>query len=146
MATWRGLGFLALILALAAGVEAEGRVDELKQVVNRNTGDAHMTRGVNMYTLIALRSCVSDADIPALTQMLGDRDHVTQLAAAGVLVDMGPAGRAALEGARPAARDVRARMVIDEALREAGAAERRPLRDYPLSARERKSIRGCVKP
>jgi len=123
---------------------ADERTDDLKRVVNRNTGYAHMTRGVNMYTLIALRSCVTESDIPVLTHMLDDRDYVMQLAAAGVLIDLGDAGRRALEAARSRTTDVRTRSVIDDALREAGSADRRPLKDYPLSERERKSIRGCA--
>jgi len=35
-------------------------------------------------------------------------------------------------------------MLLDDALRDADAPQRRPLADYPLSGRERKSIRGCV--
>jgi hypothetical protein len=113
--------------------------------VNRNTGHAHMTGGANVCTLIALRSCVADGDIPVLTQMLADRDHVLQLAAAGVLVDMGPPGRKGLEEAAGRARDARERMVIRDALQEVSAPERRALKDYPLTERERKSIKGCAK-
>src|SRR5438309_9020833 len=100
----RALAMVAILLT-CGGAAAELRYVELTRVINRNTGFAHMTRGVNMYTLIALRSCVGDADIPVLTQMLSDRDHVVQLAASGVLVDMGPAGRQALAGARAGTTD-----------------------------------------
>ena len=62
-------------------------------MIDRNTGFAHMTRGMNMYTLVALRSCVSERDIPVLVRMLADRDHVTQLSAANVLADMGEEGK-----------------------------------------------------
>lgn len=134
-----------VLLLVSTPAWAWSRYDELKRVVNRNTGYAHMTRGVNMYTLIALRSCVTDGDIPVLMQMLSDRDRVLRLAAANVLVDMGALGRAALEqeATRPA--DTDARMLIREALQEARAPERRALKDYPLTERERKSIRGCAK-
>ena len=37
------------------------------------------------------------------------------------------------------------RLLIREALQEANAPERRALKDYPLTERERKSIRGCAK-
>ena len=139
----RAVALAVLLLGLPAA--AGTRYDELKRVVTRNTGFAHMTRGVNMYTLIALRSCVTDADIPVLMRMLSDRDRVLRLAAANVLVDMGPLGRAALEqeAARPV--DTDARLMIREALQEAGAPERRALKDYPLTERERRSIRGCLK-
>jgi hypothetical protein len=51
---------LALLLTtapFATSAAERSRADELKRVIDRNTGFAHMTRGVNMYTLIALRSC-----------------------------------------------------------------------------------------
>ena len=128
---------------MVAGAEAASRADELRKVIDRNTGFAHMTRGMNMYTLLALRSCVSDADLPVLRRMLFDRDYVTQLSAAGVLVDMGAGGRATLASALPEATDARARTTIQDALREADDPQRRPLAAYPLSERERHGIRGC---
>ena len=48
-----------MVLAVADVAAAAAREDELKRVINRNTGFAHTTRGTNMYTLIALRSCVT---------------------------------------------------------------------------------------
>ena len=56
------------------------------------------TRRPLTLAIVALRECVTDDDIPVLTQLLGDRDHVTQVTAAGVLVDRGGAGKRA---ARP---------------------------------------------
>ena len=111
-------------------------------MIDRNTGFAHMTRGMNMYTLVALLSCVSERDIPVLARMLADRDHVTQLSAANVLADMGDEGKRGLRQALAAA-DVRTRGVIDDALREAESPTRRPIQDYPLSEQERKRLRGC---
>jgi len=128
---------------MLTGAEAASRADELRKVIDRNTGFAHMTRGMNMYTLLALRSCVSDADLPVLRRMLFDRDYVTQLSAAGVLVDMGAGGRATLASALPEETDARARMTIQDALREADDPQRRPLAAYPLGERERRGIRGC---
>jgi len=138
----RALAGLALVLICGAA-GAASRYDELRHVINRNTGYAHMTRGVNMYTIIALRSCVSEADIPVLTQMIFDRDHVLALAASGVLVYMGAPGRQALAGARAAATDMTTKLMLDDSLREADDPSLRPLADYPLTERERKSIRGC---
>lgn len=134
---------LTIIFAAAA---AASRYDELRKVIDHNTGFAHMTRGMNIYTLIALRSCVGDADLPVLRRMLFDPDYVTQLSAAGVLVDMGPAGRGALESALREATEHRARMTIQDALREADDPNRRPLSEYPLSDKERRAIRGCRAP
>jgi hypothetical protein len=138
------LGVVALLVLFGGIASADERTEVLRRVVNRNTGFAHMTRGVNMYTLIALRSCVTEADIPTLTQMLDDRDHVMQLAAAGVLVDLGLAGHRALESARARSTDPRTRALIDDALRDASSGERRALKDYPLSEQEGRSIRGCA--
>ena len=68
MTSTRGLTRLApavVVLALLSGTSgAASRYDELKRVIDRNTGYAHMTRGMNMYTLIALRECVTEIDIP----------------------------------------------------------------------------------
>jgi hypothetical protein len=124
-----------MVLAVADVAAATAREDELKRVINRNTGLAHMTRGMNMYTLIA--------DLPVLRRLVFDRDYVTQLSAAGVLVDMGAGGRAALVSALPEATEHRARSTIQDALREADDLARRPLSAYPLDERERKRIRGC---
>jgi hypothetical protein len=70
-------------------IAQSARYRELLAVIDRNTGLAHMTRGVNMYTLYALRSCVSDRDIPVLRDLLRDKDRVSRMAAASVLADMG---------------------------------------------------------
>jgi hypothetical protein len=134
-----------LAVSMLAEADAASRYDELKRVIDRNTGYAHLTRGMNVYTLIALRECVSDADIPVLTQLLSDRDYVTQMTAAGVLADMGSRGRKALEIAHMGPADARTRSVIEDALREADSPTRRPLADYPLTERERRGIRSCGK-
>jgi hypothetical protein len=136
------IGLPVATVARAAGEDARYR--ELHRVIDRNTGFAHMTRGVNMYTLIALRSCVTEADVPVLTAMLADRDYVTQLAAAGILVDLGEAGQRGLTDGLQRAADFRARQVLQEALHQADDPNRRPLAEYPLTDRERKGIRGCA--
>jgi hypothetical protein len=128
---------------LSAGAGESARYDELKRVIDRNTGFAHLTRGMNMYTLVALRSCVTERDVPVLTEMLADRDHVTQLSAANVLADLGEDGKRGLRlGLAPAA-NVRTRSLIEDALRESESSTHRPIRDYPLSEHERARIRGC---
>ena len=137
---------LTAALSSAAGAAERSRYDELKRVIDRNTGFAHMTRGMNMYTLIALRSCVTEQDVPVLTQLLGDRDHVTQLAAASVLADLGEDGKRGLREKLAGGPDVRTRSVIEDALREAESPTRRPIQDYPLSQSERQRIRGCRPP
>jgi len=141
---------LALLVAapfatspFATSAAERSRADELKRVIDRNTGFAHMTRGVNAYTLIALRSCVSERDVPVLTQLVSDRDYVTQLAAASVMADLGEDGKRALQQALRTAPDTRTRSTIEDALREAESPTRTPILDYPLSPQERKRIRGC---
>ena len=136
-------GVLLMAATLGAGAAERGRYEELKRVIDRNTGFAHMTRGMNMYTLVALRSCVTEGDVGVLTQMLADRDHVGQLAAANVLADLGEDGHRGLREALAAAPDVRTRSVIEDGLRESASPTRRPIKDYPLTERERARIRGC---
>jgi len=131
------------VLLSPSDAAERSRYEELRRVIDRNTGFAHMTRGMNMYTLVALRSCVTEQDIPVLTLMLADRDHVTQLSAANVLADMGDEGKRGLRQGLTAAKDIRTRSVIEDALREADAPTRGAIRDYPLSEQERRRIRGC---
>ena len=57
----RAIVFL-LFISSASGQSAR-RYAELRRVIDRNTGFAHATRGVNMYTLYALRGCVTEKDI-----------------------------------------------------------------------------------
>jgi hypothetical protein len=137
---------LTTALLAATIADDRSREDELKRVIDRNTGFAHMTRGMNMYTLIALRSCVTARDVPVLTRLLTDRDHVTQLSAANVLADLGDEGKRALRQALAAPPDIRSRSVIEDALREADSPTYRPIQDYPLTEQERKRIRGCPPP
>lgn len=118
---------LATALPCAARAAERSRYDALKRVIDRNTGFAHMTRGMN-------------------TRLLTDRDHVAQLSAANVLVDLGEEGKRGLRQALAARPDVRTRGVIEEALRDADSPTRRPIRDYPLSEQERQRIRGCSPP
>jgi len=76
------------------------RYRELRKVIDKNTGNAHFTRGVNSQTIIALRDSVTDADIPVLKALLNDDDHVTRLAAGYVLSIMGEKGVAAMKEAK----------------------------------------------
>lgn len=141
------LGGLAMGTAgwAAAGAAAAARYRELRAVVDRNTGRAHLTRGVNMYTLVALRSCVTGADAGVMGAMLEDRDPVIRRAAAGVLADLGDAGRQTLADALQRITDPRTREIVGEAL-EAIRRRDPPLADYPLTPAERRRIRGCGPP
>lgn len=95
--------------------------DELKAVINRHVGYAHATRGMNMYTIAALRNTVTEKDIPLLTQMLSDHDHVTQMTAAHVLATLGPQGKQVLLKVLGSTPDYRLRTDIEDALRDANS-------------------------
>ena len=76
---------------------AEKRYKELARTINKNVGYAHLTRGVNACTILALRDQASEEDVPILAAMLRDKDHVVRLAALYVLSILGIHGIAALK-------------------------------------------------
>ena len=135
--------FVFLLLISSASGQSTGRYAELRRVIDRNTGFAHATRGVNMYTLYALRGCVTEKDIPVLERLLSDKDRITRMAAAGVLADLGPTGQEAVRAKLRGTRDVSERIMLQEALDDAQKPDYRPILQYPLNARERAGIRGC---
>ena len=135
--------FLFVLLAANASGQSVDRYDELRRVIDRNTGFAHATRGVNMYTLYALRGCVAEKDIPVLERLLSDKDRITRMAAASVLADLGPRGQDTVSAKLKATKDPSERIMLQEALDDARKPDYRPILQYPLSARERASIRGC---
>src|SRR5258708_835565 len=97
---------LSVLLFLALASPQSDRYGKLKHVIDRNTGFAHFIRGVNMYTLYALRECVTQKDIPVLAGMLKDKDRVTRMAVAGVLVDLGHSGRQVVESLHKSTKDI----------------------------------------
>jgi hypothetical protein len=137
----RAIVFL-LFISSASGQSA-GRYTELRRVIDRNTGFAHATRGVNMYTLYALRGCVTEKDIPVLDRLLSDKDRITRMATADVLADLGPAGQEAVRAKIRGTQDASERIMLQEALDDAQKPDYRPILQYPLNARERAGIRGC---
>jgi hypothetical protein len=137
----RAIVFL-LFLSSASGQSAR-RYAELRRVIDRNTGFAHATRGVNMYTLYALRGCVTEKDIPVLERLLSDKDRVTRMATADVLADLKPAGQDVLRAKLRATQDASEHIMLQEALDDAQKPDYRPILQYPLNARERTGIRGC---
>jgi hypothetical protein len=139
--TFRVMVFV-LVASSASGQNAD-RYLELKRVIDRNTGFAHATRGVNMYTLYALRGCVTEKDIPVLERILSDKDRIIRRAGAGVLADLSPASRQALRGKLLATKDVSERIMLQEALDDAQKPDYQPILQYPLNAAERANIRGC---
>jgi hypothetical protein len=134
-----------VFVLLAAGASGQGanRYAELLRVIDRNTGFAHATRGVNMYTLYALRGCVTEKDIPVLERVLSDKDRISRMAAADVLADLGPGGQEVLRAKLKATKDVSERIMLQEALDDAQKPDYRPILQYPLNAAERARIRGC---
>ena len=131
-----------LFLSTASG-QSRDRYAELRRVINRNTGFAHATRGVNMYTLYALRGCVTEKDLPVLERLLSDKDRVTRVASADVLADLNPAGEDVLRAKLRGTRDASERIMLQDALDYGQRADYRPIMRYPLSASERARIRGC---
>jgi hypothetical protein len=96
-----------------------------------------------MYTLYALRACVTDRDIPVLERLLSDKDRIIRMAASDVLADFGPAGQEAVRAKLKGTKDVAERMMLQEALDVAQKPDYRPILQYPLNAGERARIRGC---
>lgn len=137
----RRIGILLLTSAAFAGTAA--RDAELRRVIDRNTGFAHATRGVNMYTLYALRGCVSAQDLPVLQRLLSGKDRIVRMAAASVLADLGAGGREIIRTQLGLTKDASERMMLQEALDDATKPDYRPILQYPLSPAERARIRGC---
>ena len=131
----------ALLAMLVWGQPARYR--ELRRVIYRNTGFAHMTRGVNMYTLYALRSCVGERDLPVLRDMLRDKDRITRMAVSSVLADMGGEGERAVRARLAEVRDAGEKMMLQDALGELARRDHRLILEYPLTGAERARIRGC---
>ena len=132
---------LALVAALLWGQPPRYR--ELRRVIDRNTGFAHMTRGVNMYTLYALRSCVGERDIPVLRDMLRDKDRIKRMAVSSVLTDMGGEGERVVRARLAEVKDAAEKMMLEDALGDPARRDYRPILEYPMTAAERARIRGC---
>ena len=134
---------ISALLAVNASGQSIDRYSELRRIIDRNTGFAHATRGVNMYTLYALRGCVTQKDIPVLERLLSDKDRVTRMAAADVLADLGPAGQEAVRAKLRETKDPAEKITLREALDGVQKPDYRPILQYPLNAAERATIRGC---
>ena len=134
---------MSAVLVLALLFFAAPRDAELRAVIDRNTGNAHFTRGVNMYTLYALRGCVTGADLPVLTRLLADKDRIIRMAVASVLADLGPAGQDIVRNRQKSVKDVTERLMLQDALDDVAKPDYRPILQYPLNAGERSRIRGC---
>ncbi len=107
------LFFLALLLACAllpnlieggTACLTPGQLAGYRCIVNRNTGFAHFTRGMNMYTIEALDKATTVNDVPALKELLKDDDRVTAMTAAEVMQRKGDVGKTALKEAFDTAR------------------------------------------
>ena len=105
----------------AAHPSSEARKKELRKVVDDNVGHAHLQRGMNAFTIAALKKATTTADLPVLEELLFDSDRVVAMTAAEVLMTLGDDGRAALERAKAAAErahSIELTMLLDERLRE----------------------------
>ena len=136
--------FLLMVLLSALVCSAQsGRYRELRRVIDRNTGFAHATRGVNMYTLYALRSCVSDGDLGVLSEMLRDKDRITRMATSAVLVDLGAEGTRVVQARFREVTDTSEKLMLKDSLDTASKSDYRPILLNPLSAPEKARIHGC---
>lgn len=133
---------MALLSALVCSAQSD-RYRELRRVIDRNTGFAHATRGVNMYTLYALRSCVSDGDLGVLSEMLRDKDRITRMATSAVLVDLGAEGTRVVQARLLEVTDPSEKLMLKDSLDTASKSDYRPILLYPLSAPEKARIHGC---
>ena len=136
--------FLLMVLLSALVCSAKSdRYRELRRVIDRNTGFAHATRGVNMYTLYALRSCVSDGDLGVLSEMLRDKDRITRMATSAVLVDLGAEGTRVVQARFGEVTDPSEKLMLKDYLDTASKSDYRPILLYPLSDSEKARIHGC---
>ena len=115
----------------------------LRKVIRSNVGFAHLTRGVNMDTLVALRTCVGTNDVGVLGQMLTDRDPLVRMASAYVLADLGSAGQQVLAEQIKKTVDPGRRSVLTEALRDVASATYRPILNYARPETAQHRIRSC---
>jgi hypothetical protein len=135
---------LMTLLTLVAQAHVSPDYAKLRRVVRANTGFAHITRGMNMYTLIALRSCVSEEHIGVLSQMLGDPDPIVRMTSANVLVDLGPAGKQAVMKQFDDTTDPGRRAVLRDALYAVESPTYRPIMEYASNETTRRRVRGCL--
>ena len=133
---------MALLGVLVCGAESD-RYHELRRVIDRNTGFAHATRGVNMYTLFALRSCVSDGDIGVLSEMLRDKDRIIRMATSAVLVDLGSEGTRVVQARFREVTDASEKLMLKDSLDTRSQPGYRPILEYPLGDSEKAQIHGC---
>ena len=91
---------------VASGPDA-ARYRQLRRVVDRRVGYAHMAPGWNMYTVIAPRGGVTEVDAPLRARTIHDPDHVVPLTSAVILADLDQTGVAALRAERSVAETTR---------------------------------------
>ena len=115
---------LALLLFAGCSVAAdrpgtpEARYRELVKIVDRHTGFAHFTRGMNRYTVEALQKAVGENDIPVLLKMLEDKDRIVVMTAVNVLMRMGAQGRRSVYATLMTTADKECRDTITDQLKD----------------------------
>ena len=133
----------SLLLSVALLCAQSTRYRQLRLVIDRNTDFARATRGVNMYTLYALRGCITERDIPVLRDLLRDRDRIIRLAVSSVLADLGTEGKTVIQVRLSEVTDAREKLMLQESLDTVGRSGYRQILQYPLTDAERGRIRGC---
>ena len=131
---------LLAMLVWAQPLGQPRRYRELRRVIDRNTGFAHMTRGVNMYTLYALRSCVGERDLSVLREMLRDQDRIARMAVSSVLVDLGGDGERVVRARLAEVKDAGEKSMLQDALGDLARPGYRPILAYPPTAVKRARI------
>ena len=90
-----GIIFLCAIYGHAAGDDV--RYKEIAQLIRHNRHlSGHLVLAVDARTIKAVRTQVSEKDIPVLVQMMGDKDYGVASAASGLLVTLGKQATPAL--------------------------------------------------
>jgi HEAT repeat protein len=96
-----------------------------------------------MYTLYALRGCITERDIPVLRDLLRDRDRIIRLAVSSVLADLGTEGKTVIQRRLSEVTDAREKLMLQESLDTVGRSGYRQILQYPLTDAEHARIRGC---
>jgi hypothetical protein len=94
---------VASLLAAASLAHADaGRYAEIERLIKRNRHiSAHLVLAVDSRTIKAVRTRITEKDLPVLVQMMGDKEYSVAAAASLLLVTLGkPAAPALAEAAR----------------------------------------------
>jgi hypothetical protein len=89
--------FLLLLAASLAHADDAVRYGDIRRLINANRHlSGHLVMAVDARTIKAVRSRISEADLPVLVRMMGDKDYGVASAASGLAATLGEAARPAL--------------------------------------------------